>query len=110
MVARFKFIHMVPDANGSLVEVQDEVHNGPTLPSPHDKDKATVKTPDWRAAINLMSWNAELIAMHTLSIISAVRNDSSNFTTSNMARHIGQGQIPRLGREAGFRFGRGVYH
>lgn len=109
MAARFKFIHMVPDANGSLVEVQDEAHNGPTPPSPHDKDEATVETPDWRAAIDLMSRNAESIAMHTSSIISAVRNDSSNFTTSDTARRAGQGQIPGPGREAGFRFGRGVY-
>lgn len=109
MQAQFRFIHMVADPNGSLVEVQDEDHEGPTPPGAHDNAETTVETPDWRAAVDLMSRNAESIAIHTSSIASAVRDNNSAIATGATARHAGRGEIPWAGRDAGFRLGRGIY-
>lgn len=111
MPARFRFIHMVPDANGSLTEVQDEAH------VTNEQPESTAEEPSWKAAMDQMSRNAESIAMHTSSIVSAVTNNRDGIG-SEASQQAGRGETPgaREGgdaphpaRDAAFRFGRGLY-
>lgn len=97
---------MVFDANSGLVELQNEIYDRSTPLSVYNKIEAVVEDFGWMVAMDLMSRNAESIAMYISSIVSAVRSSSSSINT---VRYAGRGEILCAQRDVEFSFGRGMY-